>query len=82
MKWKWVTLSLAAVLLAVVVGGMLHFRDAPIYPCPAGYCGKYGQVHPQSAYVMYLWWGRVAMALFGALFISLICWNVSAPSKK
>jgi hypothetical protein len=55
------TWCILACMFSLLGYGLVRFPDAPIHPCPSGYCGKQGQLRALEDYQGFHFWERALM---------------------
>lgn len=72
--WKIPIYVIVISLSLIFVWGIALYPDAPISPCAAGFCGKWGRLHTAAEYHHFLIWQTVFLwtwvpaGLAGALY--------------
>lgn len=47
---KLARLAILAIMLGLLATFAVLYPDAPVQPCPSGYCGRNGQAHTEADY--------------------------------
>jgi len=47
---KLARLAVLAIMLGLLATFAILYPDAPVQPCPSGYCGRQGQAHSEAEY--------------------------------
>lgn len=79
---KTVTWIISAGYVALFGYGFFAFPDAPIKPCPNGFCGKFSSTYSETDYQTFVMWDRSLMIATVILVIySLVGWILKKNGK-
>jgi hypothetical protein len=73
---------IAISMILLLWGGAIRYPDAPIHPCPTGYCGKHGQHHTEADYRLFRIWDTALWIYWPIAMCALFILNRKELLKK